>query len=239
MKTKKRPKTQKAITKKRDFFSIADKIWKVVVKIPIFLAKSPKKLKKIVLFLEKKMGRGLLYVGGLLILVLASLFLVERDFDARVVSFSSSDAKEEQDDIRITQFHTSYFTDTKSNWNIKAKVAKVFEKKDKMELYSVFLKHFDKKNDGTTIKADRSIVENKTKNVYLYGNVVMKNKKGTTILGESFFYNNKTEMVTSEEIVTIIDPEGSKILGKGFSTNRDLEKITFTSSVQGEIISKE
>ena len=216
------------------------KLGQFKIKTGILLIKIAKKLFSFYKNIEKKIGSGTIYIATLLAFLGTTLFIVTVDFDANIRDTISPEESKTKDDndIKVINFHTDYFSNSNNKWRMKARKAKIYQNKNEIVLFSIHLDYFDKKKITNTIKAENSLIKSKEKKVILTGNVIMKNKKGSMILGENFLYDDNTKKITSDDFVTIINPDGSEVSGKGFSSTADLENITFNSSVRGKILSK-
>lgn len=90
---------------------------------------------------------------------------------------------------------------------------------------------------STTLTARRGKVDDRSKYLYAYENVVVKNDSGVTLNTEELVWNNDKERITTDKFVTIIS-KYEKIQGYGFESDQFLRnyviyRITYTTTNTG------
>ena len=89
---------------------------------------------------------------------------------------------------------------------------------------------------STTLTSKRGKVDDRTKNLYAYENVVAKNDSGVVLQTEVLVWNNNTEKITTDKFVTITTPT-EKLQGYGFESDQFLHnyvifKIVYVTNVK-------
>lgn len=74
---------------------------------------------------------------------------------------------------------------------------------------------------STTLTAKRGMVNDNTKDLYAYENVVAVNDSGVTLTTEKLMWRNSDQKIVTDEFVTILTPT-EKIQGYGFESDQHL-----------------
>lgn len=82
-----------------------------------------------------------------------------------------------------------------------------------------FYNNFEIKS--TTLTAKRGMVNDNTKDLYAYENVVAVNDSGVTLTTEKLMWRNSDQKIVTDEFVTILTPT-EKIQGYGFESDQHL-----------------
>lgn len=145
-------------------------------------------------------------------------------------------------DIIITDFQDNYVNGTNKIWILKAKQAKIFEKRGYSELDEIrFISYASNKiNSKITAKYGdvRRDRRNNIKEIIAKTNVVVKAVNGTVLYSDYLVWNEKRGKLFTDTYVKIEKPDGYIIKGYGFESDRDLTEIVIIKSV-GEIYDDE
>lgn len=115
---------------------------------------------------------------------------------------------------------------------IKAKVyadyIASYSHKDKTYLTNVTIYFYRNGEIESFLKANKGIIENKTKNMYAYDSVFAQNKKDSVnLLAKDLKWIEKDKKITSKSFVRIENLKEQEILeGYGFEANQDLSFYT-------------
>ncbi|MCX7880383.1 MAG: LPS export ABC transporter periplasmic protein LptC [Ignavibacteria bacterium] len=118
-----------------------------------------------------------------------------------------------------------------------AKTAKVFHQRGETMLYDSIRLEFYSKPTGSRqsiLTADSARIDDKTKNMYAFGRIVVVADSPKKILRTSFLeWRNKTQRLYSNEYIEIISPD-EEIRGYGFESDLNLSnyKIFNVSGVK-------
>ncbi|MFH1715140.1 MAG: LPS export ABC transporter periplasmic protein LptC [Elusimicrobiota bacterium] len=116
-------------------------------------------------------------------------------------------------------------------WELNSDRADMYENKDKVNLTGVFVSFFEKKEKVSTFKADKGIVDMRTKNMFSEGNVIMHSIKDNVIIETNEMnFDNAKKRFLSDSAVRIIS-DGSITTGEGFEATPDLQKIDIKRNV--------
>ncbi len=88
---------------------------------------------------------------------------------------------------------------------------------------------------STTLTAKRGMVNDQTRDLYAYENVVAVNDSGVTLTTEKLMWRNSDQKIVTDEFVTILTPT-EKIQGYGFESDQHLRnyviyRITYVTNV--------
>ena len=85
----------------------------------------------------------------------------------------------------------------------------------------------------STLTADRGKVNDETKDLEAFDNVVFRSDSGTVVETEYIFWENFTKKVRGDRFVTITSPS-ERLQGYGFEADQDLRNYTVFGTVTGE-----
>lgn len=95
-----------------------------------------------------------------------------------------------------------------------------------------FYNNYEKKT--TTLTSKRGRVNDQTKDIYAFENVVAVNDSGVTLSTEKLMWRNSDQKIVTDEFVTILTPT-EKIQGYGFESDQHLRnyviyRITYVTN---------
>jgi len=90
----------------------------------------------------------------------------------------------------------------------------------------------------STLRADRGKVNDRTKDLEAFDNIVFKSDSGTVVTTDYLFWDNRQRQVRSDKFVTITSPK-ERIQGYGFEADQSLKNYTiYKVSGQAELKGK-
>ena len=88
------------------------------------------------------------------------------------------------------------------------------------------------------LSADRGRVEDRTKDLEAFGNVLFVSDSGTVVETDYMKWTNKTRQVSGDRFVTITSPT-ERLQGYGFEADQGLKNYTVFGQIRGEAELKE
>ena len=135
--------------------------------------------------------------------------------------------------ISIDKVHQETTRDGKKEWSLDASSAQYIIQKKQAIFNDLSAIYFLKGNKKIYITANKGILNTESKDIEIFGNVVVKNddyKLNTEIL----FFDNETRKIYSKAPVKIFDGS-STLMAKSMSIDLNTNNLTF-SVVRGEFI---
>jgi len=152
----------------------------------------------------------------------------------------SCDSKQESDTKRVKleedypdqisrDFEISFIDSSLVKTRLKAGRGRVFNKKQHTLLDSGVTVIFYSEQNGQRISklvSDSARIDDKTKDMFAYGNVVVVSDSTGTVLKTNFLqWKNDTEKIFSDQYVEIDSPQ-EYVTGIGFESDKKLENYT-------------
>jgi LPS export ABC transporter protein LptC len=111
---------------------------------------------------------------------------------------------------------------------------RMFEESEETLLDSnLVVDFFDRAEKHTSIlTANRGRVDDRTRNLEAFENVVFRSDSGTVVETEYIFWDNALRRVRSDRFVTITSPT-ERLQGYGFEADQDLRNYTVFGTVSG------
>jgi LPS export ABC transporter protein LptC len=148
-----------------------------------------------------------------------------------------SPASSEEPDTAIERIRMTETQKGKRLWEVEADRAKIFEDKGKAILIQVVdpVRIVIYNGDETlTSFAEKVVVDLKTKDLELIGNVRSESSQGTKIFTELVTWSAGKRQITTDAPV-VIEKEGYQIRGKGMVADTGLERVTVRERIASEI----
>lgn len=148
-----------------------------------------------------------------------------------------SPASSEEPDTAIERIRMTETQGGKRLWEVEADRAKLFEDKRKAILTQVVdpVRIVIYNGDETlTSFAQKVVVDLKTKDLELIGNVRSESSQGTKIFTELVTWSAGKRQITTDAPV-VIEKEGYQIRGKGMVADTGLERLTVRERIASEI----
>lgn len=162
-----------------------------------------------------------------LFFILFGLFLnsCEETKKEKLLFDTSFDNSANNPDQIFKNFEVFFYDSTYKRAKLQAQVAKIYLKKKITFLDTNVYCEFYEKNDlviSSRLYADSCQVEDDTKNIYAYGNVIVKSDSSKTQLTTNLLkWDNEKQLLHSDKFVKINSPF-EIIEGYGFQSNLDL-----------------
>lgn len=153
------------------------------------------------------------------------------------VSPAVSPTSAEKPDTAIERIRMTETERGKRLWEVEADRAKLFEDKGKAILIQVVdpVRIVIYNGDETlTSFAEKVVVDLKTKDLELIGNVRSESSQGTKIFTELVNWSAGKRQITTDAPV-VIEKEGYQIRGKGMVADTGLERVTVRERIASEV----
>jgi LPS export ABC transporter protein LptC len=117
-------------------------------------------------------------------------------------------------------------------WTLFADRAEVYGQKGYSKVYGVKVHFYSPEGELTSVlTSERGRVDDRTKNLQAFGNVVVRTSEGVVLETESLRWDNRLGKITSSRFVTIT--RGREVLsGYGFTSEPDLSDVRVLSDVK-------
>lgn len=138
--------------------------------------------------------------------------------------------KELASGISLNQLHLVEKISAEDELELTAVRAEVDQENDKVSLTEISLVYNPKDHEAIHLTADRGVMSNRTKDVFVEGNVLMTSENGIRLTTNSLNWDNRKRELNTEDRVRI---EGDRftITGVGLHSKVDEEKIWIKKSV--------
>jgi LPS export ABC transporter protein LptC len=126
----------------------------------------------------------------------------------------------------IENFNMTNRQSGKVLWELSAAKANIFQAKNLIELTIPIIRFYEEKKVASIISGENGTVDQISKIVEVWGNVIIDSKKENTIIKTTrMFYNTELEKIYSNEKVEILR-QNSVTKGIGFESDPGLNIIT-------------
>jgi LPS export ABC transporter protein LptC len=132
--------------------------------------------------------------------------------------------------VSLNKIHLVEKISAEDELELTAITAEVDDENDKVSLKEISLVYNAKDHDPIHLTADRGVMSNRSKDIFVEGNVLMTSEKGVRLTTQSLTWNNQKKELDTEERIRI---EGDRftITGIGLRSKVDEEKIWIKNSV--------
>lgn len=169
----------------------------------------------------------LLLIGGTIsyFLLLPSGY----DLKAKNISILGSDA-----DLTIDQMHVVQNKQGEKNWEMWAKTAKVYRKKNLTELETIHIQYYPKNGKPLDITADNGEMETDSRNILLRGNVLIKTSAGYTLHTDSLRFRPKDKRIDTDDKI-LLEGVSFNLTGVGLHGQTDIGLFALNHKVKAVI----
>ncbi len=111
---------------------------------------------------------------------------------------------------------------TGKEWELEADYAQGYKEKGTWKMQGVTVRYYGTKNMVYKVTGDSGTIEIETKNMEVYGNVVMETSDGFVMKSQSLFFNSKTRELTTDDFINVTGPKSEGIFeltGRGFKAD--------------------
>lgn len=167
---------------------------------------------------------GLLLVGGTMVFYLVTNRL-GHDVDIGGIQVMGTDA-----DLQINRMHVVHNANGTKEWEMWADRAKVYRDQDVTKLENLRLRLYPRGGEPADVSAERGVMENKSRNMSIEGNVLIRSADGMTLRTESLEFNPKEKRVDSDAHVTV-EGKTFRLTGVGLHGNTQLGRYVLKKQV--------
>jgi LPS export ABC transporter protein LptC len=115
-------------------------------------------------------------------------------------------------------------------WELTANTAKYMKKNEYALLDKVHILFFDKERGVMTLTSQKGKLFVESKDIEVFGNVVLTSMDGYVLLTDSLYYNSKERKVFTEAPVAVEGP-GIKLRGVGLKLDIEAERVRVLKDV--------
>ena len=170
---------------------------------------------------------SLLLIGG----AVYYFFLQSSGYDisAKNISIRGSEA-----DLTIDQMHVVQNKQGDKNWEMWAKTAKIYHKKNLTELEVIHIRYYPKNGKPLDITADNGEMENDSRNMLVRGNVLIKSSVGYTLRTDSLRFRPKDKQIDTDAKI-LLEGKSFNLTGVGLHGQTDIGLFILNHSVKAVI----
>lgn len=128
-------------------------------------------------------------------------------------------------DLVIRNFTAEGYTRTSTLWKLEARSAYMFHDEEKTRLFNIDLTYYEGSNRGTEVSGKRGILDNKTGNLRIEGDVKVVSANGRQVLAENMNWVDEKDLLMTDAPVKILFPEGDVITGQGLEADNNLNRL--------------
>ncbi len=149
--------------------------------------------------------------------------------DVGGVSFQGSDA-----DLNVDKVHVVQNTKGVKEWELWADSAKVYREKDVTVLRNLRLRLYPKNGKPADVSARRGTMENKSRNMKISGNVIVRTAQGFSLQTESLYFRPQENRIDSDSRVRI-EGKRFRLSGTGLAGRTDLGHYELKEKVRATL----
>lgn len=169
----------------------------------------------------------LLLIGGTI-----SFFLFQPpgyNLKAKNISILGSDA-----DLTIDQMHVVQNKQGEKNWEMWAKTAKIYRKKNLTKLETIHILYYPKNGKPLDITADNGEMKNDSRNMTIRGNVLIKTSAGYTLHTDSLRFRPKDKQIETDAKI-LLEGQSFNLTGVGLHGQTDIGLFALNHRVKAVI----
>lgn len=145
------------------------------------------------------------------------------------VSFQGSDA-----DLNVDKVHVVQNTKGVKEWELWADSAKVYRKKDVTVLRNLRLRLYPKNGKPADVSARRGTMENKSRNMKISGDVIVRTAQGVSLRTDSLHFRPQENRIDSDARVRI-EGKRFRLSGTGLAGRTDLGHYELKEKVRATL----
>jgi LPS export ABC transporter protein LptC len=135
-------------------------------------------------------------------------------------------------DQEVTEFSLTETVGGVKSWTLFAERAEVFDAAGYSKVYGVRVLFYDDKGEITSVlTSQRGRVDDKSKDLQAFGDVLVETSDGVTLRTRSLHWDNRRAKIWSNEFVTVTR-EREVVTGYGFDSDPDLRNAQIRSQVE-------
>ncbi len=141
----------------------------------------------------------------------------------------------------IQQFFDYRLVDTSAgvrNWVLVSDLMNKYSGQRDVELIPVHIDFYKNGVQFSTLTADSGLINQQTKNVFTWGEVVVVTEDGRRLETEELYFDNETELIHND-VFNRFTRDGDVIVGIGLEATPDLEYIEIKQQVEANVLDDE
>jgi len=170
----------------------------------------------------------------LILIIFLSLFSLAfyfvKNFTQREINLKFKDINIKSD-LKLQKVHVIEKKRDRKEWELEADSTEMFNKENITILKNVRLKFFPENREEITVVGKKGKFNNNTKNMEIYGNVVVSSNDGYSLKTNSLRFTSSTKVVETDDPVEI-SKDGLSIIGKGLFSQLDKQKLEIKRDVK-------
>lgn len=140
-------------------------------------------------------------------------------------------------DYRVTEIHIDETVEGSLRWTLDADQAEVYDREQRTLMHNVAIRLFTR--DGQwTVRAQRGILDNQTRDVSLSGDVVLASSDGLRMTTPTLRWRHQARHLFTEDPVEITR-DGTRIVGRGLDVFMAEERAVVGRRVRVEIADRQ
>ncbi len=151
------------------------------------------------------------------------------EFSAGRVRILDTDA-----DLQIDRLHVVQNAKGVKDWELWADTAKVYKDEDKTHMTNLRIRFYPPDKKTMDVTADRGWMENKTRNMYIFGNVLLRTSDGYTLETQSLRFNSAAHQVDTDDPI-VLHSRSFRLTGVGLHGRTDLGRFFLNKNVRAVI----
>ncbi len=137
-------------------------------------------------------------------------------------------------DLKMDRVHIVQNKQGTKNWEMWADTAKVYRKKDSTQMENIHLRFYPKNGNVMDVTADNGLMENKSRNLRLRGNVLIKSQDGVSMRTKALQFRPKEKKIDSDEKI-FVKGDSFQLTGVGLQGRTDLGEYFLKKNVEAVI----
>ncbi|MDA1001102.1 MAG: LPS export ABC transporter periplasmic protein LptC [bacterium] len=137
-------------------------------------------------------------------------------------------------DLQINRVHVVQNEKGAKEWELWADQAKVYQKQDITQMRNLHILFYPKDGKKMNVYAERGVMENRTRNIQLEGNVRILTDDGYIVETESLRFNSEKKYVETKDPV-VLRNSTFRLTGTGLFGRTDMGQFTLERNVRAII----
>lgn len=134
-------------------------------------------------------------------------------------------------DLKLQKVHVVEKKRDRKEWELKADSTEMFNKENITILKNVRLKLYPENREEITVVGKKGNFNNNTKNMEIYGNVIVSSNDGYSLKTDSLKFISSKKVVETDDPVEI-SKDGINIIGKGLFSQLDKKELEIKRDVK-------
>jgi len=176
--------------------------------------------------------RKILLVVVLLVCGIVAYYLLrpaDYFFQAKNISLLGSDA-----DMMIEKMHVVQNKKGEKTWEMWADSAKMYHKKKLTKLEAIYIRFYPKNGKRMDLRADRGLMETGTRNMNVFGNVLIETFDGFSLRTDRLRFMPETNHIDTDARISV-KGKSYNLTGVGLHGRTDLGRFSLKNKVEAVI----